>query len=72
MNISLGIVDVLANAVPGSLYVLLTLYASVRLGWVDLTPGRQRAGPPVGPDTTAGRPGAGRRASRLGRPGGFH
>jgi hypothetical protein len=40
MNISLGIFDVFANAVPGSLYVLLTLYASVRLGWVDLTPGR--------------------------------
>jgi hypothetical protein len=36
MNISLGIFDVFANAVPGSLYVLLTLYASVRLGWVDL------------------------------------
>ena len=32
MNISLGIFDVFANAVPGSLYVLLTLYAACASG----------------------------------------
>ena len=34
MNLSLGIYDVFANAVPGALYLVLGLYLGVRFGWV--------------------------------------
>ena len=36
MNLSLGIYDVFANAIPGSLYLVAILYVSIRLGWIDL------------------------------------
>lgn len=36
MNLSLSIYDVFANAVPGSLYLALTIYLGVRFGWIDL------------------------------------
>lgn len=36
MNLSLGIFDLFATAIPGSLYLLATLWLSVRWGWVDI------------------------------------
>lgn len=36
MNLSLGIYDVFANAIPGSLYLLATVYVGIRFGWIDL------------------------------------
>ena len=36
MNLSLGIYDVFANAVPGALYLLLGVYLGVRFGWVTV------------------------------------
>jgi hypothetical protein len=35
MNISVSIFDVFANAIPGSLYLVIMLYVGVRFGWVD-------------------------------------
>jgi hypothetical protein len=37
MSVSLGIFDVFASAVPGSLYVAIALYLSNRFGWFDVT-----------------------------------
>lgn len=36
MNLSLSIYDVFANAVPGSLYLVVIIYVGVRFGWIDL------------------------------------
>lgn len=36
MNLSIGIFDVFTNAIPGSLYLVATIYVGVRLGWVDV------------------------------------
>jgi hypothetical protein len=35
MNLSLGIFDLFATAIPGSLYLLAGLYVSVQAGWVE-------------------------------------
>lgn len=35
MNLSLGIFDLFATAIPGSLYLLATVYLGVRWDWVD-------------------------------------
>lgn len=35
MNISLSIYDVFATAVPGSLYLAVTIYLGVRFGWIE-------------------------------------
>lgn len=35
MSLSFGVFDVLANAIPGSLYLVLTVYVGVRFGWID-------------------------------------
>ena len=35
MNLSLGIFDLFATAIPGSLYLLATVYLGTRWGWVD-------------------------------------
>lgn len=35
MNVSLSIYDVFATAVPGSLYLAVTIYLGVRFGWVE-------------------------------------
>jgi len=37
VNLSLGVFDVFAYSVPGSLYLTLLLYVLDRLSWVDLT-----------------------------------
>jgi hypothetical protein len=34
MNLSLGIYDIFANAIPGSLYLIAGLYTAVRVGWI--------------------------------------
>lgn len=36
MNLSLGVYDIFANAIPGSLYLLAGVYVSIRLGWLDV------------------------------------
>lgn len=35
MNLSLGVFDIFANAIPGSLYLLAGVYVSIRFGWLD-------------------------------------
>lgn len=35
MNLSLGIFDLFATAIPGSLYLLGTLYLGIRWGWLE-------------------------------------
>jgi hypothetical protein len=35
MNISLSIFDVFANVVPGSLYLVVSIYVGIRFGWID-------------------------------------
>lgn len=36
MNLSLGIYDVFANAIPGALYLVVIVYVAVRFGWIDM------------------------------------
>ena len=36
MNLSIGIFDLFTNAIPGSIYLVATIYVAVRLGWVDV------------------------------------
>lgn len=35
MNLSLGVYDIFATAIPGSLYLLAGVYVSIRFGWLD-------------------------------------
>ena len=36
MNVSLSIYDVFASAIPGSLYLVASIYLGVRFGWIDV------------------------------------